>query len=153
MKPWLEVQEQAPLTPGIPGKTLLLVDENMDDLLYYTAILQHLGYEVRACGSYTEAANLFARQQFDLVIVSQCCTAFECRSVLACAVEAAQQTPVLVLTPAADVNCYIEAMQMGAFDYLEKPLRPSELADLVRTHIGSSAPGPAPAGASRGLVH
>ena len=45
---------------------LLLVDDNVDDLLYYTSILQHLAYDVRPCASFTEAANFFARDDFDL---------------------------------------------------------------------------------------
>jgi FixJ family two-component response regulator len=29
---------------------------------------------------------------------------------------------VLVVTRCVDMSCYLEAMQMGAVDYLEKPL-------------------------------
>jgi DNA-binding response OmpR family regulator len=118
-----------------PPIRLLLVDDTMEDLLYYTAILQHLNYEVRPCASYTEAANLFARENFDLVIVSQGGNKFEGRQVLARAIEADRNTPVLVLTPLPDMACYIEAMQMGAFDYVQKPLCPSEVAEIVKRHV------------------
>ena len=33
------------------------------------------------------------------------------------------------------MNCYLEAMQLGAVDYVEKPLRPDEVARLVETHV------------------
>lgn len=153
MKPLLEAQEQVYVNPGTPHKTLLLVDEDTDDLLYYSAILQHLGYEVRSCASYTDAANRFAREKYDLVIVAQGGTAFEGRSILARAIEADQTTPVLVLTPLADMACYLEAMRLGAFDYLEKPLRPSELADLVKTYLHDTPQDAAGATAVRGIVH
>ncbi len=119
---------------------LLLVDNNVEDLLYYTSILQHLGYDVRPCASFTEAANLFARESFALVIVSQGGHSFEGRSVLARAVEADACTPVLILTRSASMDCYVEAMQLGAFDYLEKPLTPSEVEKLVAFHLRLTTP-------------
>ena len=45
------------------------------------------------------------------------------------------QLPVLVLTEYLDMSCYLEALQLGAADYVEKPLRPDEVARLVETHV------------------
>ncbi|MGE5326207.1 MAG: response regulator [Deltaproteobacteria bacterium] len=134
MRDELQVVE-APQVPGGDHAKLLLVDDNGEDLLYYTAILQHLGYAVRPCMSFTEAASLFARDAFDLVIVGQGGTSFEGRTVLARAIEADRNTPVLILTHNPTMDCYVEAMQLGAFDYLQKPLAPSEVADLVTHHL------------------
>jgi DNA-binding response OmpR family regulator len=134
----LQVME-TPQQPAGSRRRLLLVDDNIEDLLYYTSILQHLGHDVRPCASFTEAANLFARETFDLVILSQGGTSFEGRRVLARAIEADHTTPVLVLTRSPNMDCYIEAMQMGAFDYLAKPLSPSEVAQLVAYHLRITA--------------
>jgi DNA-binding NtrC family response regulator len=41
---------------------------------------------------------------------------------------------VVVLTRCLEMNCYLEAMQLGAVDYLEKPLAPAEFEHLVTTH-------------------
>jgi DNA-binding response OmpR family regulator len=139
MKEELHVME-TPRQPAGVRQKLLLVDDNVEDLLYYTSILQHLGHDVRPCASFTEAANLFARDDFDLVILSQGGTSFEGRSVLARAIEADRMTPVLILTRNPNMDCYIQAMQMGAFDYLEKPLSPSEVAQLVAYHLRITAP-------------
>ncbi len=38
------------------------------------------------------------------------------------------------------MNSYVEAIRKGAFDYLEKPLTPSELAELVKWHLGTGGP-------------
>ena len=40
-----------------------------------------------------------------------------------------------VLTECLDMDSYLEAMQLGAVDYVEKPLRPDEVARLVETHV------------------
>lgn len=121
---------------------LLLVDDTMEDLIYYTAILEHLGYEVRPCPSYVEGANFFDVEHFDLVIVNQGGNAFEGRQVLARAIEADRHMPVLVLTHSPSLACYVEAMQLGAFDYVQKPLRASEVAELVGRHVRGAVPSP-----------
>jgi DNA-binding NtrC family response regulator len=114
---------------------LLVVDEDLEDLQRYSAILSHLGYEVRAFASYGAAAACLEQEIFDLVVVSQGSPNFEGRCVLARAIAEDRHTPVLVLTQTMDMPCYLEAMQLGAHDYLEKPLPASEIAALVRRHL------------------
>ncbi len=58
---------------------VLVVDDDLNDLLRYSAILQHEGYEVRSIASHREAANCIGREKFDLIIVSQGTVAFEGR--------------------------------------------------------------------------
>lgn len=129
---------------GKPGTTLrkkrkvLVVDDDLDDLLRYSAILQHEGYEVRSIASHKEATSCIGRENFDLIIVSQGSTAFEGRSVIARAIAKNQKVPVLVLSRSSDIDCYLEAMQMGAADYREKPLAASELAAIAGRHLGPS---------------
>ena len=118
---------------------VLVVDDDLNDLLYYSAILQHEGYEVRSLASYKEGASCVDRETFDLVIVSQGTAAFEGRSVLARAFQRNLNIPVFVLSRSSDIDCYLEAMQMGAFDYREKPLAASELAEMVARHLQTQA--------------
>ena len=117
---------------------VLVVDDDLNDLLYYSAILQHEGCEVRSLASYKEGADCFDSETFDLVIVSQGTAAFEGRSVLARACERNRGIPVFVLSRSSDIDCYLEAMRMGAFDYREKPLAASELAEMVARHLQAS---------------
>ncbi len=117
---------------------VLVVDDDLHDLLYYTAILQHEGYDVRSLASYMEGAACLDHETFDLVIVSQGTAAFEGRAVLARAFAVNDGIPVFVLSRSSDIECYLEAMQMGAFDYREKPLAASELAEMVARHLQAS---------------
>jgi two-component system, NtrC family, phosphoglycerate transport system response regulator PgtA len=81
------------------------------------------------------AAACLALEVFDLIIVSQRSPNFEGRRVLACAMEKDRRMPVLVLTRSIEMPCYLEAMQLGACDYLEKPLPPSEIGRLVAKFV------------------
>ena len=71
----------------------------------------------------------------DFVLVSQGGPAFEGRTVLDRSIQLDRHRAVLVVTRSIDMSCYLEAMQMGAVDYLEKPVAPSDLLRFIRAHI------------------
>ena len=118
----------------LPRGRILLVDEDEKDLRYFTTLLGRMGYSVRAFVNYREAEGCLEREHFDSVIVSQGSPAFEAHNLVQLALVRDRHTPVVVLTRCLEMNCYIEAMQLGAVDYLEKPLRPAEFERLVTTH-------------------
>ena len=112
----------------------LLVDEDEKDLEYFAALMSHLGYAVRHYANYHEAERRLEQEPFDFVIVSQGSPAFEARRLVEIVLARNRETAVVVLTRCLEMNCYIEAMQLGAADYLEKPLAPAEFERLVTTH-------------------
>jgi DNA-binding NtrC family response regulator len=123
--------QQAPVAPKI---SVLVMDEDANDLRSLSSLLEQEGYGVRACATYADALRWLESEIFDFVIVSQGSLKFEGRSVLKRANEIDRRLPVLVLARCADVGCYLEAIQLGALDYLEKPLPPQELLRLVKSH-------------------
>ena len=56
---------------GSIRKRLLVVDENLEDLLCYSAVLQHQGYEVHSIPSYKDGVASVGREDFDLILLSQ----------------------------------------------------------------------------------
>jgi DNA-binding response OmpR family regulator len=125
--------------PELPAGTVLLVEEDRSDMFQYCALLRRRGYRVCCSCSYAEGEACLDSGLVDFVVVSQGSPAFEGRCVLQRAIEKDRHTPVLVLTRAADMNCYLEAMQWGALDYLEKPVSAGELLKLVATHVRSES--------------
>lgn len=126
------VTSAAPLSPNT---TVLVMDEDADDLKSLSSLLEWQGFDVHACGTYADALRWLESEVFDFVIVSQGGPNFEGRSVLERAIEIDRRIPVLVLARCVNIGCYIESMQLGALDYLEKPLAPQELLQLVRSHL------------------
>lgn len=122
-----------------PGGTVLLVDDDLQDLNYYCGALRVRGCEVVACASHNEALHCLEVGSFDFIVVSQGSCAFEGRCVLERAIEIDRHTPVLVLTRCLSMNCYLDAMQLGAVDYLEKPVPPEQIAWLLETHLRRSS--------------
>jgi len=117
---------------------ILLVDEDPSDLRIYRVVLEAQGFEVHTCASYESGVRFLDVQPFDFVLVSQGSRAFEGRAVLGRAVELDRHRPVLVLTRCIEMGCYLEAMQMGAVDYLQKPVAPHELIRFVQAHVRHS---------------
>ena len=115
-----------------PSRKVLLVDENAEDLHVYTEVLRRQGCDVRACDSFREGQGCLEAGSFDLVIVSQGSHAFEGRPLLEQAIETNREVPVVVVATSVDIQAYLDAMQLGAKDYIEKPLSASQLVEMVR---------------------
>lgn len=118
-----------------PKGKFLIVDRDLDTLHGYTATLHKQGYEVRSCDSYEEALTCLRAETYDFILVDQGSSYFEGRAVLDRAMEIDRHTPVLVVTRFLDMACYLYAMQMGAVDYVVKPIPTASLIWVIGTHL------------------
>ena len=119
-----------------PGR-VLIVDQERTDLSFYATVLQGQGYLVRACESYEEGLCRLNAEPFDLIIVDQGSPHFEGRCVLEQLIEKNRHLPVLVVARCHNMHCYLEAMQLGAVDYLAEPIAASDFQWVVDTHLRS----------------
>ena len=126
-----------PTQSTLPRGRILLVDEDEKDLKHFTTLLGRMGYSVRAFMDHREAEGCLEHEHFDFVIVSQGSPAFETRDLVQLTLARDRHTPLVVLTRCLEMKCYLEAMQLGAADYLEKPLMPTEFERVVKTHCQS----------------
>jgi DNA-binding NtrC family response regulator len=123
-----------PTQSSLPRGRALLVDEDAKDLKHFSTLLTCMGYSVRAFMNYQEAGRCLEHEHFDFVIVSQVSPAFETQPLVEFTLARDRCTPVVVLTRCLHMNSYLEAMQLGAADYLEKPLTNAEFERVVTTH-------------------
>lgn len=117
----------------------LVVHKDAADLVYYRIVLQRAGCAVVTCNSYDGALHCLEAEHFDLVVLSQGSSAFEGRGVLEKAIRMDRERQVVVVARILNMSCYLEAMQLGARDYLEEPVREQELVRAVETCLGSRA--------------
>lgn len=122
---------------GMPPRParVLVVDDDPGDAKLLRLILEDQVLEVCTCTDYESALRYLETAPFDFVLVSQGSSAFEGRAVLERAIELDRHRPVMVTTRSLDMQCYLEAMHLGAIDYLEKPVPPAELLSFVRSHL------------------
>lgn len=119
--------------------TILLVDEDSRDRDHYRRLLHDSGFEVQTCPDFAQGAQLLRNSRYDCIVVDQGGPDFKGRLVLECSVAKDRYRPVVILSHYHDVGCYLEAMQLGAVDYLEKPVTALEIVRVVTTHMHSSS--------------
>ena len=114
---------------------LLLVEEDLSDLRLYFGILRASGYKVVVAKSYPHALDLLAGEPFDLVIVGQGSPAFDGRAVVIRSQELNPRVPIVVVARSLDIDCYLEAMELGVADYMERGATPRDFMRAVDSHL------------------
>lgn len=133
--PTKSLNQRADSALSRPTFRTLLVDDDPDDVRYYFGVLRALGHDVVVCESYSKAPSLLEYSDFDMVVVGQGSPAFEGRQVLVRALEIHPEVPVLMVARALDIDCYLEAMEIGAADYLERCAAPRDFMLCVDSHL------------------
>lgn len=114
-----------------PSATVLIVDDDREDLDYHARILQGQGHTVLACPTFSAGIELARYGEFDFAFVAQGGPEFEGREILAALRERQPAIQFAVLARSMQPPCYLEAMELGAIDYLEKPVHPAELKGIL----------------------
>jgi DNA-binding response OmpR family regulator len=135
MKPIMGEGSPTSQAPVAPRMSVLVMDEDANDLRFFLSLLEQEGYEVRACSTYADALRRLESAVSDFIIVSQGSPKFEGRSLLKRANDIDRRLLVLVLERCADVGCYLKAIQSSALDYLQKRGPPEELVCFVQSHL------------------
>ncbi len=114
--------------------SILLVDDEAKILNALAAALRKEGHDVVATGSAREAQRLLSQRLFDLLVVDNLMpelTGLDLIRELVATVPAVERPQILMMTAHATVESAIEAMKLGALDYLQKPFEIDELLVVV----------------------
>jgi DNA-binding NtrC family response regulator len=120
------------LTPlSISGIRVLVVDDDRSLREGCVSYFQVEGYDVTAAGSGVAALDLVRRRRFDLVLLDLYMTEVSGMEILRAALAASKDTLVVMMTGNPSVESNLEALRIGAWDYLLKPFTPTHLDVLV----------------------
>jgi DNA-binding NtrC family response regulator len=114
--------------------TILLVDDDPLVLAGFREILMRDGYEVTAVFSGREALERLDETVYDVVVTDLLMPRVSGLDVLRHAREKRPEAVVIVVTGYASVRSAVEALRLGAHDYLIKPCDEQEL--LFRVKMG-----------------
>ena len=117
-----------------PASILITDDESNIRLMVRTA-LQSDGYLVREASNGNEALRAIELQSPDLLVLDMNMPGMDGMAVLERLKKLAvvNRPRVMVLTAYASIATAVRATQLGAADFLEKPITPTELRQAVRT--------------------
>ena len=120
------------------GGSVLIVDDEPRILARLADALRREGHEAVAAASAREAQEALARRPFDVLVIDNLMpdkSGLEVIRELAAAAATAERPQILMMTAHATVESAIEAMKLGAFDYLQKPFEIDELLVAVRRAV------------------
>ena len=112
---------------------IVVVDDDPGFRALLETILKGEGYEVETAGSVADAIRAGSKRQFHLVVTDLKLPDGDGLTLLRRWRENGMTAPFLVITGFGTVPSAVEAMKLGASDYIGKPLSsPDELRVLVR---------------------
>ncbi len=111
---------------------LLIVDDEQGMREFLSICLTRAGYQCLAVGSGAEAMRLLSDRQFDLVITDLTMPGIGGMEVLRHACSLPNAPMVIMITAFGTTDTAIEAMKVGAYDYLTKPFKVDEITVVVR---------------------
>jgi two-component system response regulator PilR (NtrC family) len=106
---------------------VLVVDDEQSMRELLAIMLRQVGYEVFAAEGGEAAIKALETDAFDLVITDLRMRKADGLAVLRAAKEHSPRTVVLVVTAFASTETAVEAMKLGAYDYVTKPFKLDEL--------------------------
>jgi DNA-binding NtrC family response regulator len=113
------------------NKDILIVDDEPQMLIAMNETIRRDGYSITTAGSGLEALDRLKETRYRLVITDLRMPMVTGIDLLREVKSLSPRTQVVLVTAHGTVNNAVEAMKMGAFDYLMKPFSTEELKKIV----------------------
>ncbi|HVP66537.1 MAG TPA: sigma-54 dependent transcriptional regulator [Anaeromyxobacteraceae bacterium] len=110
---------------------ILVVDDEPSMREFLQILLSKAGHEVATAGDVSGALERFRAGDFDLVVSDLRLGRESGLDILRAVKEAAPQTEVVMVTAFATTENAVQAMKLGAYDYVLKPFKNEELRLVV----------------------
>jgi len=110
---------------------VLVVDDEANLRKVLGAMLRREGYEVTLAQDGEVGLNEFKRNGADIVVTDLVMPKFGGMELLKAINEQAPDVPVIIVTAHGTVDSAVEAIKLGAFDYITKPFDQAELSAVI----------------------
>ena len=114
------------------GGRILVIDDDPHFLRVLQRILAGEKFAVVATSNPCEAVEVLRSDSFDLIICDLRMPDCDGLNVLQGVRNGGIHVPVIILTAYSEVDTYLEVMNAGATEYLNKPINSDELLHVVR---------------------
>lgn len=118
---------------------ILVVDDETSIREVLRDVLEDEGYAVHLSADAASAREAFSPQRFDLILLDIWMPDVDGISLLKEWHQAGNTTPVVMISGHGTVETAVEAIQLGAYDFLEKPLSTGKLLVTVNRALEARA--------------
>lgn len=112
-------------------KPILIVDDEKNIRLTLSKALESFGVPIKTAVNGEEALQQLSEGEFGIVLLDQMLPGVSGMTVLKKIREKWPKTRVIIITAHGTIELAVEAMKLGAVDFLQKPFVPSEIRELV----------------------
>jgi DNA-binding response OmpR family regulator len=127
--------------------TILIVDDEPNVRFLFRTALESEGYEIVGAADGLEALEKIEESPFELVLLDLQMPNLGGMATLRRLREGGHDVPVVAVTAHGTVADAVQAMKLGAVDFLSKPVTPAELrhvvAEVIARHADVVPPAPA----------
>lgn len=124
------------------SQRVLIVDDERNIRLTLKGALEAGGLEVEAVLQGEEALQKLTESSYDAMILDLRLPGMDGLTVLRQVAERFAGTKVIIITAYGTVEAVVEAMQLGAVDFLQKPFEPTEVREIVGRVLALPEGGP-----------
>ena len=111
--------------------SILVVDDSTPVRENLCELLSAEGYEVDSCGGGQEALHFLHERTYDLVLTDLSMPGVDGMAVLAYLVNHFPETSCIIITGYGTIQTAVNAMRLGAYDYLCKPVESQEILMVI----------------------
>ena len=119
------------MSPTLPKASVILVDDEHNILKTTKICLESAGFEVEAFESPLGALEALRQRTFNIAIYDLKMQPLDGMQLLKETRQISPGTTVVLMTAHGSIDSAVEAIKLGAFDYLQKPFEFSELQTFV----------------------
>jgi DNA-binding NtrC family response regulator len=135
-----------------PPHHVLVVDDDLTFRLSTAELLRQDGHEVIAAGSSNEALAVLAERKVDLILMDLRMPGLDGLGFTEALRKWGEGAPILMISGFGTVDAAVRALQLGADDFLTKPVEPDVLTARVASLLERRPRATAALGAPAGLV-
>jgi two-component system, NtrC family, response regulator HydG len=114
---------------------ILIVDDEENICFTLKRFLSAEGYSVDTSSDYESAVNMIRQEEYDLLFVDIVLRGMSGMDILEKIKEESPNCPVVMITGVPSVETAADAVRMGAFDYLPKPVRQDAIQRVAKAAL------------------
>jgi CheY-like chemotaxis protein len=114
------------------SRPILIVDDEKNIRLALSMALEQLGIPVETAASGEEALAKVAQAEYDLMLLDLRMPGMDGMEVLRQVSQRRPELKVIIITAYGSIDLAVEAMKLGAVDFLQKPFDVAQVREMVR---------------------
>ncbi|MCP4693227.1 MAG: sigma-54-dependent Fis family transcriptional regulator [Desulfobacterales bacterium] len=115
-----------------PEKRLLVIDDEANMRHMLTSLLKRKGYQVEAASDGVEGLEIVKKNTYDFILCDIRMPRMDGMKFIKAARDFTPSTPLIMMSAYGTLDLAVEAMKLGAYDYISKPFKIDEVILVLK---------------------